>query len=102
VGRIGCPPRRAEMRGILERRIDELPFALRTVFAMRELAGMSGRETAHALGISEATVRRRLFRARALLREGLGRDFDRATIDLFGLTRERSERIVASVMAKLP
>ena len=37
---------RAEMTALLERKIDELPIALRTVFVMRELEAMTVEETA--------------------------------------------------------
>ena len=40
---------RSELRQILERRIDELPLAFRTVFVMREVEEMSVEETAQAL-----------------------------------------------------
>src|SRR5687768_10292716 len=68
------PPRatlRGEIRRLLEARIDELPVAFRTVFVMREVQELSVQETAECLSIPEATVRTRLFRARALLREAL-------------------------------
>src|SRR5262245_18903618 len=48
---------RAEMRELLERRIDELPVAFRTVFVMREVEELTVEETAAALGIPPATVR---------------------------------------------
>jgi RNA polymerase sigma-70 factor (ECF subfamily) len=90
------------VRRILERRIDELPVAFRVVFVMREVEEMSVEETAECLGIPEGTVRSRLFRARALLRETLARDLNGATVDLFGFAGERCDRIVENVMTKLP
>jgi len=48
---------RAEVRRIIERRIDALPLNFRTVFVMRELEDLSVQETAACLGIPEATVR---------------------------------------------
>src|SRR5215210_7298775 len=47
---------RAETRRMLERRIDELPVAFRTVFILREVEEMSVDQTADALGIPAATV----------------------------------------------
>jgi RNA polymerase sigma-70 factor, ECF subfamily len=93
---------RAEVRLILERRIDELPVAFRTVFVMRDVEDMSVQETADCLGIPPATVRTRLFRARALLRGALARDFDGATPEVFGFAGARCDRIVANVLARLP
>ena len=91
---------RAEIRRALERRIDELPIAFRTVFVMREVEDMTVEETAECLAIPAATVRTRLFRARALLREALARDMDMATVDVFSFAGERCDRIVAGVLAR--
>ena len=91
---------RAEIRRVLERRIDELPTAFGTVFVMREVEDMTVEETAECLSIPAATVRTRLFRARALLREALARDMDMATIDVFSFAGERCDRIVAGVLAQ--
>jgi RNA polymerase sigma-70 factor, ECF subfamily len=91
---------RGEIRRLLERRIDDLPVAFRTVFVMRDVEDMSVQETADCLAIPAATVRTRLFRARALLREALARDLDAATIDVFGFAGERCDRIVAGVLAR--
>jgi RNA polymerase sigma-70 factor (ECF subfamily) len=91
---------RAEIRRALERRIDELPTAFRTVFVMREVEDMTVDETAECLSIPAATVRTRLFRARALLREALARDMDMATVDVFSFAGERCDRIVAGVLAR--
>lgn len=89
---------RAEIRRMLERRIDELPVAFRTVFIMREVEDMSVEQTAECLSIPPATVRTRLFRARTLLRESLAREIDTATLDVFGFAGERCDRIVAAVL----
>jgi RNA polymerase sigma-70 factor (ECF subfamily) len=62
---------RAEIRRLLERRIDELPVTFRAVFVLREIEELSAEEVAVCLGIPASTVRTRLFRARALLREAL-------------------------------
>lgn len=92
---------RAELRRMLERRIDELPVAFRTVFVMREVEDMTVEATAECLSIPAATVRTRLFRARALLRESLSRDIDMATGDVFGFAGERCDRIVSNVLGRL-
>jgi len=102
--RIESPPdtaRRAEVRRILERRIDELPLPFRTVFIMREVEEMSVEETAGCLGIPSATVRTRLFRARAMLREALARDIDLAAGDVFAFAGARCDRIVENVLGRL-
>jgi RNA polymerase sigma-70 factor, ECF subfamily len=92
---------RAEMRRLIERKIDELPDGYRTVFVMREVEDLTVEETAAALGIPEATVRSRLFRAKARLREALAAELDLATQDVFGFDGERCDRIVAAVLARI-
>jgi RNA polymerase sigma-70 factor (ECF subfamily) len=92
---------RAEIRGLLERKIEDLPVAFRTVFMLREIDELSGAETAECLSITEATVRSRLFRARGLLRESLSRELDMATADAFQFGGEHCDRIVAGVLARL-
>lgn len=91
---------RAEVRRLLERRIDELPMTFRAVFVLREIEELSADEVAQCLGIPAATVRTRLFRARALLREALARDLDLATGDVFAFAGARCDRIVAGVLAR--
>jgi len=92
---------RAELRRIIERRIDELPVGFRTVFVMREVEEMTVHETAECLGIPDATVRTRLFRARALLRESLERDLDTARAGVFAFAGARCDRIVSAVLARI-
>jgi RNA polymerase sigma-70 factor (ECF subfamily) len=92
---------RGEVRRMLERHIDRLPMAMRTVLVMRDVEDMSVQETADSLGIPAATVRTRLFRARALLREMLARDADTATMDVFGFDGTRCDRLVAGVVSRI-
>jgi len=92
---------RAETRRLIENRIDGLPDAFRAVFVLRALEDMSVEETAAALGIPEATVRSRFFRARGLLREALAREMDTALEDAFSFAGARCDRIVAGVLARL-
>ena len=92
---------RTEMRRLIERKIDELPDGYRTVFVLREVEDLTVEETAVALGIPEATVRSRLFRAKARLREALAAELDHATQDVFGFDGERCDRIVSAVLARV-
>lgn len=92
---------RAEARRLLERNIDRLPDAFRSVFVLRALEEMSVEETAACLGIPEATVRTRFFRARGLLREALSREIDCAYEDAFSFDGARCDRIVAGVLARV-
>ena len=92
---------RGETRKLIEAQIDRLPEAFRTVFVLRAIEEMSVEETAQSLGIPEATVRTRFFRARGLLREGLSRQIDVAMDQAFSFAGERCDRIVANVMARV-
>lgn len=93
--------RRAEMRKLLEERIDALPNAYRSVFMLRAVEEYSVEETAAILQIPEATVRSRFFRARSLLREGLASEADLATTEAFAFAGERCDRVVANVLQRL-
>jgi RNA polymerase sigma-70 factor (ECF subfamily) len=65
----------AEVRLELNRAIGELSPPLRSAFTLRELEGLSTRETAEALDVSEDVVKTRLRRARLQLRELLSAYF---------------------------
>lgn len=60
-----------ETREELEVAIGELPSTMRSVFILRDLEGLSTRESAEALDLSETAVKKRLQRARLWLRERL-------------------------------
>jgi RNA polymerase sigma-70 factor (ECF subfamily) len=92
---------RGEVRKLIETRIDALPDAFRAVFVLRAIEELSVEETAAALGIPEATVRTRFFRARAMLREALSREMDMAVENAFEFLGARCDRITAAVMARL-
>lgn len=88
----------AEVRRMLERRIDSLPDLYRSVFVMRAVEEMTVEETAAALGLPEATVRTRFFRARGMMRASIERDVDQALLDVYAFDGERCDRIVARVL----
>ena len=92
---------RSETRRLLEKIIDTLPNAFRTVFVLRAIEEMSVEETAAALDIPEATVRTRFFRAKGLLRQALSSEVDFACEDAFAFAGDRCDRIVAGVLARL-
>lgn len=60
-----------EAKAALERSIKDLPETLRVVFVLRDLEGLSIKETAEALNLTETNVKTRLLRARLHLREEL-------------------------------
>ena len=92
---------RAEMRRLIERKVDELPEDFRLVFVLRSVEELSVEETADTLRIEQATVRSRHFRARSLLRESLAREIDVAERDLFDFAGTRCSGIVAAVNTRL-
>ena len=58
-----------ESRANLDHSVQQLPDSLKAVFVLRDIEGLSTRETADVLDISEAAVKTRLSRARFRLRE---------------------------------
>ena len=66
---------RRELRGILDEAVSQLPEGQRLVFVLRDVQGLSVRQTAEALELTESNVKVRLLRARLALRETLTRRF---------------------------
>jgi RNA polymerase sigma-70 factor (ECF subfamily) len=63
---------RGELQQQIEAAVTRLPEDLRVTLILRDIEGLSTAETAAALEISEASVKSRLHRARAILRQHLG------------------------------
>lgn len=61
----------AEMRRVMDAAVGALPEALRSVFVLRDVNGLSTAQAAQVLGLSEEAVKSRLLRARLALREKL-------------------------------
>jgi RNA polymerase sigma-70 factor (ECF subfamily) len=61
----------SESQAALDRAVQHLPEAQRIVFILRDIEGLSIQETCEALGLTEASVKTRLLRARLRLREEL-------------------------------
>ncbi len=64
-----------EARRFLDSAVQKLSPGLRTVFLLRDVEGLSIKETADALNLTEMNVKTRLLRARLKLREDLSRYF---------------------------
>jgi RNA polymerase sigma factor (sigma-70 family) len=92
---------RAQMRDLLERKVDELPENFRAVFVLRSVEELSVDETAQCLSIPEETVRSRHFRAKAMLRDSLARELNLAERDLFEFGGRHCDQVVARVLARL-
>jgi RNA polymerase sigma-70 factor (ECF subfamily) len=90
-----------EVSVLLERAIDTLSDDFRAVFVMRAVEEMSGAETAECLGISEETVKTRLFRARARLQEALLEAMEPVTSRAYAFHLSRCDRLVAAVLSRL-
>jgi RNA polymerase sigma-70 factor, ECF subfamily len=79
-----------EGKEFLDDAIRALPESLRIVFLLRDVEGLSIRETAEALNLTETNVKTRLLRARMALREGLSEYYGERFIR--EKTGKRSER----------
>ena len=91
----------AQLRMLIERAVAGLPAAFRSVFVLREVEGLSVEETAEALGIRPATVKTRLFRARARLQQMLAPEVRNALEGAFPFAGADCERMNARVLAAL-
>ena len=74
--------RRAELRDALERGFRELPADYRVVMLLRDVEGLSTRETAEALDVREPTVKMRLHRARLAMRQLLAKHVEVAGMEI--------------------
>ncbi len=74
-----CLPERdllsSEALAAMEEAIQMLPVALKEVFILRDIEGLSTQEAGEVLNITEAAVKSRLHRARLFLRERLSEYF---------------------------
>ena len=71
-----------EIREMLSENLDQLSPLLRTAFVLREVQGYSTGEAAKKLGVTENTLKARLWRARHQLAERLGRRLRRMRDDI--------------------
>jgi RNA polymerase sigma-70 factor, ECF subfamily len=62
---------RKEIRNLIRQALIALPLAYREVFVLRELEDRNVQETAETLGITQASVKMRLHRARLMLQKAL-------------------------------
>lgn len=81
--------------------VDALPADFRTVFVLRAVEQLSTAETAECLDIPEQTVKTRLFRARALIREDLRALFDEARGPAFPFLGPVCDAVVARVLQRI-
>jgi RNA polymerase sigma-70 factor (ECF subfamily) len=90
-----------ELGALMESAVDRLPDGSREVFILRQVEGMSTEEVADTLGVSDAVVKTRLSRARAVLRRELCDHAEVAASNAFRFLRPRCDRVVAAVLARI-
>src|SRR5581483_9433686 len=90
-----------QIRGLVERAIDTLPDDFRMVLIARIVEEMSVEETAALLDLKPETVKTRLHRARALLRDVLSAEIGSVLGDSFPFGSLRCERLGERVVAIL-
>jgi RNA polymerase sigma-70 factor (ECF subfamily) len=90
-----------EIQRVVERAIDELPDVFRMVFVARVMEGMSIEETADLLSVKPETVKTRLHRARAMLRENVEKEIGPVMMDAFPFAGWRCERLTEAVLKRL-
>jgi len=90
-----------ELGHAIEAAVDALPEVFGAVFVLRDVEGLSTAETAACLGINAETVKTRLHRARALLRNHITARIGVAARDAFRFDGARCDRMVVTVMARI-
>jgi RNA polymerase sigma-70 factor (ECF subfamily) len=90
-----------EMQDLVESAIAAMPEVYRTTFVLREIEGLSVSEVASCLDVSADTVKTRVHRARARLRDDLCRRARASASEVFPFHLSRCDRVVADVMARL-
>lgn len=91
----------SEIGKVISAEVEQLPADLRTVFVMRAVEELDTRETADCLDLSEANVKIRLHRARALLRERIDKRIGEDVRKMYQFDGERCDRVVHTVLTRL-
>ena len=90
-----------EIQHVVEHAIDDLPEAFRIVFITRVIEGMNVEETAEILGLKPETVKTRLHRARAMLRDNVEKKIGPVVLEAFPFAGRRCERLCDAVLKRL-
>lgn len=90
-----------EIQHVVEAAIDELPEAFRLVLITRVVEGMNVEETAELLGLRPETVKTRLHRARAMLRDQVEKKIGPVMMEAFPFAGHRCERLTDAVLKRL-
>ncbi|HLZ06278.1 MAG TPA: RNA polymerase sigma factor [Bradyrhizobium sp.] len=90
-----------EIQHVVEGAIDELPEPFRIVFITRVLEGMNIEETAEILDLKPETVKTRLHRARAMLRDNVEKKIGPVIMEAFPFAGRRCDRLTNAVLKRL-
>jgi len=90
-----------EIQHVVEHAIDDLPEAFRIVFITRVIEGMNVEETAEILGLKPETVKTRLHRARAMLRDDIEKKIGPVVMEAFPFAGRRCERLTDAVLKRV-
>jgi len=88
-----------ELNAVIENALQQVPLDYRMVFSLREINGLNVAETAEALNISEANVKVRLTRAKAMLRNEIEKTY--TAEDIFEFNLVYCDAMTNNVMNKL-
>ncbi|MCC6320830.1 MAG: sigma-70 family RNA polymerase sigma factor [Phycisphaerales bacterium] len=88
-------------RNSLSQALDALPVRMRTVVILRLAQGLSTRETAACLRLSEANVKVLLHRGTRALREARGAEPVESLREQYAFGAERCDRVVAAVLHRI-
>jgi RNA polymerase sigma-70 factor (ECF subfamily) len=90
-----------QIQEVVEHAIDRLPEPFRLVFITRVMEEMTVEETAELLSLRPETVKTRLHRARALLRQNVEREIGPVMLEAFPFAGRRCERLTEAVLRRL-
>src|SRR5215472_3635471 len=90
-----------ERARIIQAVLDQLPARYRVVFVLREIEGLSTRDTALALGVSKDVVKTRLRRSKLLIRKRVGSRTYACRARALPFHATRCNRVVLAVLYRI-
>jgi len=90
-----------QIQHVVEGAIDQLPEPFRLVFITRVVEGMNVEETAEILDLKPETVKTRLHRARAMLRDNVEQKIGPVVMEAFPFAGRRCDRLTEAVLKRL-
>jgi len=92
---------RGELKAALETLVDALPVPYRSAFVLRHVEGLSVKETAECLQITEEAAKMRTHRARASLKRYLRERLGIVSSEIFPLRQPVCDAVVAGAYQRL-